>query len=44
MSAHIYTSTPSETLTSATAICKKHKIYHSTLQIENVDDNVFNTK
>lgn len=44
MSAHIRTTTPSSTLTSAITICQKHNIMHSTIQVENIkEDHLFNS-
>ncbi len=41
ISAHIISLQPALTLRKATELCKKHKIYHSTLQIENPNDKEF---
>lgn len=38
MSAHLVSTSPSLSLKLATQMCKKYKIYHSTLQIENPED------
>ncbi|KRW99793.1 hypothetical protein PPERSA_07870 [Pseudocohnilembus persalinus] len=38
LSVHIRTNNPSKTLVEATKICKKHKIYHRTIQIENSNE------
>ena len=45
MSAHMISKDPSVSLKQATKICRSFKIYHSTLQIENANENtVYNSE
>jgi len=39
LSAHIISNNPSDTMKKATGVCKEFYIYHSTLQVENSNEN-----